>query len=223
MPASGGGSAIPCGLPLPAASANVAPADWLPDVRVRAPVYWYTRSVWLSTIQISWLALDGSIVIPVGRPPPLLIVQLPSSDPDIEYLNTLSVVLSFTTQIDEPSVTMSLGLRLYLLRLKLLAAFWLPVNRDAAFVYLKTLSLLASTIQISVPLVAMPSTVALEASVPAVHEPSNPPLVSYTYTLRLASTTQVFSPATVVATPRGAVLPLPRPYDSTSSPVGLYS
>ena len=56
---------------------------------------------------------------------------------------------------------MSLGLVLLLLRLKLLAAFWLPERRLAAPVYLKTLSCLASTIQMSVPLVAMPSTVAL--------------------------------------------------------------
>ena len=68
---------------------------------------------------------------------------------------------SLTTQRDVPSVTMSLGSVLPLLRLKLLAAFWLPERRLAAPVYLKTLSCLASTIQTSVPLVAMPSTVAL--------------------------------------------------------------
>ena len=84
---------------------------------------------------------------------------------------------SLTTQSDVPSVTMSLGLALPLLRLKLLAAFWLPERRLAAPVYRNTLSCLASTIQTSVPLVAMPSTVALEARLPAVQEPSRPPLV----------------------------------------------
>ena len=34
-----GGSAIPCGLVLPAASANVASAAWLPEVRLAAAVY----------------------------------------------------------------------------------------------------------------------------------------------------------------------------------------
>ena len=48
------------------------------------------------------------------------------------YLNTLSVVESLTTQRYVPSVTMSLGLVLLLLRLKLLAAFWLPESRLAA-------------------------------------------------------------------------------------------
>ena len=65
-------------------------------------------------------------MIPVGLPPPELIVQLPASDPDTEYLKTLSVVLSLMTHSDVPSVTMSLGLVLPLFRLKLLAAFWLP-------------------------------------------------------------------------------------------------
>ena len=61
-------------------------------------------------------------------------------------------------------------------RLKLLAAFWLPVVRLAAPLYLNTLSLLASTIQISVPLVVMPWTSALPANEPAIHDPSGTPL-----------------------------------------------
>ena len=96
----------------------------------------------------------------------------------MEYLKTLSVELSLTTHSEVPSVTMSLGLVLPLLRLKLLAAFWLPDRRVAAPVYLKTLSLRASTIHTSVPLVAMPSTVAFDASVPAVQEPSSAPWLS---------------------------------------------
>ena len=106
-----------------------------------------------------------------------MMVQLPRSVPDRLYLNTLSVLESLTTQRFVPSVTMSLGLVLLLLRLKLLAAFWLPERRLAAPVYRKTLSCWASTIQMSVPLVAMPSTVALEARLPAVQEPRRPPLV----------------------------------------------
>src|SRR4051794_21177187 len=106
--------------------------------------------------------------MPVGLEPAPVIVQLPSSEPVREYLNTLSVDESLTTQRDVPSVTMSLGLVLPLLRLKLLAAFWLPARRLAAPVYRKTLSCLASTIQTSVPSVAMPSTVALDATLPAV-------------------------------------------------------
>ena len=118
------------------------------------------------------------MVMPVGLlAPGVEIVQLPCKLPATLYLNTLSVVESLTTHSDAPSVTMSLGLVLPLLRLKLLAAFWLPERRVAAPAYLNTLSLLASTIQTSVPLVAMPSTMALLASVPAVQEPSNPPLV----------------------------------------------
>jgi hypothetical protein len=31
---------MPCGLVSPAASANVAPAIWLPEVRLAAPIYW---------------------------------------------------------------------------------------------------------------------------------------------------------------------------------------
>src|SRR3954453_5583524 len=38
-----GGSAMPCGLVLPAARANVTLAAWLPDVRERALSTWYTR------------------------------------------------------------------------------------------------------------------------------------------------------------------------------------
>src|SRR5262249_16440589 len=35
-----GGSAMPCGLVLPVARAKVAPAFWLPEVRLAAPIYW---------------------------------------------------------------------------------------------------------------------------------------------------------------------------------------
>ena len=35
-----GGSAMPCGFMLPAARVKVAPAFWLPEVRVAAAVYW---------------------------------------------------------------------------------------------------------------------------------------------------------------------------------------
>src|SRR5262245_55815937 len=116
--------------------------------------------------------------MPVGLEPAPLMVQLPTSDPDTVYLNTLSVLESLTTHRFVPSVTTSLGLVLLLLRLKLLAAFWLPERRLAAPVYLKTLSWRSSTIQTSVPSVAMPSTVAFEAMPPAVQDPSSPPLVS---------------------------------------------
>ncbi len=41
MPAADvGGSAMPCGLVLAEASANVAPAFWLPEVRLASPFYW---------------------------------------------------------------------------------------------------------------------------------------------------------------------------------------
>ena len=79
--------------------------------------------------------------MPVGLPPPPVIVQLPTSEPGSVYLNTLSCTASLTTHKCVPSVTMSLGLVLLLFRLKLLAAFWLPERRLAASVYLKTLSL----------------------------------------------------------------------------------
>jgi hypothetical protein len=81
-------------------------------------------------------------VIPVGDPPPLVIVQLPWNDPVSEYLSTLSVAESSTTQMDVPSVTMSLGSLFWLMRLKLLAAFWLPDNRLAAPVYFEDFVLL---------------------------------------------------------------------------------
>ena len=119
--------------------------------------------------------------MPVGLAPAPLMDQLPTSEPDSVYLNTLSVLVpSSTIHKDVPSVTRPLGLVSALFRPKLLAALWLPLMRLAAPVYLKTLSLLVllATIQISEPLVAMPSTVALEARLPAVHEPSRPPLVS---------------------------------------------
>jgi hypothetical protein len=61
--------------------------------------------------------------------------QLPSNEPESVYLKTLCDVPS-TTQNDEPSVTMSWGLVLLLpcllVRLKLLAALWLPERRLAA-------------------------------------------------------------------------------------------
>src|SRR5262245_35335767 len=79
--------------------------------------------------------------MPVGLPPPPFIVQLCTRVPVIVYLNTLSVVLSLTAQMLEPSVTRSFGLELALLRLKLLAALWLPDSRYAAFVYRYTVSL----------------------------------------------------------------------------------
>src|SRR4051812_22410968 len=103
--------------------------------------------------------------MPVGLVPAPAMAQLPSSAPERVYLKTLSVVESSTTHRLTPSVTMSLGLALLVLRLKLLAAFWLPDRRLAALVYRNTLSCLASTIQTSVPLVARPSTAAFEASV----------------------------------------------------------
>ena len=68
-----------------------------------------------------------------------------------------SVHQLLTTHSEVPSVTIPVGLELPLFKLKLLAAFWLPVSRLAAPVYLKTLSCLASRIHTSVPLVAMPS------------------------------------------------------------------
>src|SRR4051794_23844397 len=115
--------------------------------------------------------------MPVGLAPAPVMVQLPRSDPDRLYLKTLSVLASLTTHRLVPSVTTSLGLVLPLLRLKLPAAFWLPERRPAALVYRNTLSCLASTIQTSVPSVAMPSTVALVARLPAVQEPRSPPPV----------------------------------------------
>ena len=79
------------------------------------------------------LTLDGSIVSPVGLPPPPLIVQLPSSDPPTVYLKTLSLLdVLLSTQMLAPSVTRSVASLLLLLRLKLLAAFWLPLVRVAA-------------------------------------------------------------------------------------------
>jgi hypothetical protein len=110
---------------------------------------------------------DGSRVIPVGLDPAPVMVQLPTSEPDVVYLKTLSVVESSTTQRFAPSVTTPFGLLLPLFRAKLLAAFWLPESRLAAPEYMNTLSLLASTIQTSVPLVAIPSTVAFDARRPA--------------------------------------------------------
>ena len=47
-------------------------------------------SVALSTIQMSADA-GGSIVMPVGLPPPEVMVQLPRSEPPTVYLKTLSV------------------------------------------------------------------------------------------------------------------------------------
>src|SRR5207237_8143706 len=86
-------------------------------------------------------------------------------------LETVSVPLSLTTQIDVPAVTRSLGSLLLLFSLMLLAAFWLPVNRLAAPVYLKTLSEPASTIHTSVPSVVIPSGWALGPRLPAIQEP----------------------------------------------------
>src|SRR4051812_9317055 len=113
------------------------------------------------------LTLVGLIVRPVGLALAASMVQLPSSDPDRLYLNTLSVVASLTTHREEPSVTMPLPLELLPFRLKLLAALWLPESRLAAPVYLTTLSCLLSRIQMSVPLVAIPSTWAFAGSPPA--------------------------------------------------------
>src|SRR4051794_27114644 len=114
--------------------------------------------------------------MPVGLVPAPVIVQLLSTrDPASVYLNTVSVLESLTTQRFAPSVTMSLGSVLPLARLKLLAAFWLPEVRLAAPVYLNTLSCLASTIQTSVPLVVIPSTVAFPVRPPADQEPRSPP------------------------------------------------
>src|SRR6516165_10351119 len=85
-------------------------------------------------------------------------VQLPSRLPLSVYLKTLSALLpSSTTQRDVPSVTIPLALLLPLLRLKLLAAVWVPERRLAAPVYLKTLSCLPSSSQRWVPLLARPS------------------------------------------------------------------
>ena len=47
-------------------------------------------------------------------------------------MKTLSVLASSTTQIDVPSVTSPLPFLSALLRLKLLAADWLPETREAA-------------------------------------------------------------------------------------------
>ncbi len=69
------------------------------------------------------LTFVGSIVIPVGFELAAAIVQLPSRLPATVYLNILSVVESFTTHNEAPSVTISFGLVFPLLRLKLLAAF----------------------------------------------------------------------------------------------------
>src|SRR4051812_4408901 len=119
------------------------------------------------------LTLAGLMVRPVGWLFAASIVQLPSRLPESVYLNTLSVVLpSSTTQSELPSVTMPFGLVSALLRLKLLTALWLPERRLAAPVYLKTLSCLASSSQMSVPLVARPSSWALAFNPPADHEPS---------------------------------------------------
>src|SRR4051794_15728057 len=123
------------------------------------------------------LTFAGLMVRPVGCVFTGSMVQLPSEEPDSVYLKTLSVVLSSTTQMDVPSVTMPLPLVLALFRLKLLAALWLPERRPAAPVYLKTLPCLLSTSQMSVPLVAMPSNWAEGLRPPAVQEPSRPPLV----------------------------------------------
>src|SRR5262249_716570 len=121
-----------------AAKTKLAAAFWLPDVRLAAAVYWYTFFVPLSTIQMS-LTLLGLIVNPVGDEFAMSMVQLPSKLPDMLSLNTLSVVLSSTTQNGVPSVTMPLPLSFLffpLVRLKLLAALWLPESRLAAPVYL---------------------------------------------------------------------------------------
>ena len=76
-----GGSAMPCGLVLPAARAKATSAAWLlPLANVAAALYWYTRSVPLSTIQML-LTLAGSIVMPVGLvAPAVVMVQLLTSD-----------------------------------------------------------------------------------------------------------------------------------------------
>src|SRR5882724_1863969 len=117
------------------------------------------------------LTLAGLIVRPIGLALAASMVQLPSDEPASVYLNTLSVLPSSTTQNEAPSVTMPLALLSALAREKLLAALWLPDRRLAAPVYLKTLSCLASTSQMSVPLVAIPSTWAWEFKPPGVQEP----------------------------------------------------
>src|SRR5262249_58514204 len=117
-------AAMACGLVLLAAKAKLPAALWLPDVRVAAPTYWYTLFVPLSTIQMS-LTLFRLIVMPVGLVLAASMAQLPSNEPESEYLKTLREVPS-TTQNDEPSVTMSWGLLLPFLpftSVKLLAAF----------------------------------------------------------------------------------------------------
>src|SRR6476619_7512036 len=121
------------------------------------------------------LTLAGLIVRPVGLTLAASMAQLPSSEPASAYLNTLSVLPSSTTQKEVPSVTMPLPLALPLFRLKLLAALWLPERRAAAPVYLNTLSCLLSSSQMSVPLVAMPSTWAEGFIPPATHEPRGTP------------------------------------------------
>ena len=72
-----GGSAMPCGFVLPAAREKMTGRGLAARRATATAAYWYTLSVVLSTIQISCVAFDGSMVIPVGLPPPLLIVQLP--------------------------------------------------------------------------------------------------------------------------------------------------
>jgi len=49
---------------------------------LRAPASKYTLSLVLSTIHMSCVAFDGSMVMPVGLPPPLDIVQLPCKVPE---------------------------------------------------------------------------------------------------------------------------------------------
>src|SRR3954467_3872942 len=109
--------------------------------------------------------------MPVGLVPAPAIVQVPTSEPESVYLKTLSVVESLTTQRDVPSVTMSLGLTLPLLRLKLLAALRLPASRPAALAERNTLSWLASMVQPLAPSVAMPSTSAFPVRLPGDHDP----------------------------------------------------
>src|SRR5438477_591590 len=105
--------------------------------------------------------------MPVGDELAVSIVQLPTRAPERLYLKTLSVLAALTTHRDVPSVTIPLGLLSALLSAKLLVAFGLPDKRVAAPRYLKTRSLRASTIQTSVPLVAIPCTDAFDARLPA--------------------------------------------------------
>src|SRR5438876_447916 len=102
------------------------------------------------------------MVMPVGAELEGSMAQLPRRVPEIVYLKTLSMEAEFTIHRELPSVTIPLAFPPA--SEKLVAASWLPETRAAAPTYLKTRSLFESTIQISVPLVAIPCGEAFEVS-----------------------------------------------------------